>query len=146
MKRTVGLLWLGAILIGVGAQPAQAQSNGSAEQTATIWDGVYTAGQAERGKQMSNMNCAVCHSPAEWGGAAFMTRWSGGSIEHLHSHIQQNMPYDAPGRLTAQEYADIVAYMLSLNNVPAGENELPNNAGELDKIQFTAQPAQAQAP
>lgn len=141
MKRTAGLLWLGAILTAMSVQPGEAvaQASGSASETQTIWDGVYSVNQAERGKEISAVNCAACHSQVEWGSPSFMTRWAGSSVAHLHVHIRDNMPYDAPGRLSAQEYADIVAYMLFLNNVPVGEKELPGTVSELDKIQFTAQ-------
>ncbi len=143
MKRTWFFL-LGAMIVAAVAQPAHAQANGSASPAATIWDGVYTPEQADRGKAIAADNCSACHSTAEWGSSAFMSRWSGASIAYLFAHISENMPYDAPGRLTEQQYADIVAYMLSLNNVPAGERELPTKLAELEPIQFTAQ-AQARA-
>lgn len=144
MKRT-GFFLLGMIISAVLAQPAQAQANDAADSSRTIWDGVYTLDQADRGKETAAINCSACHSPAEWGSPAFMTRWSGGSVAYLHAHIRDNMPYDAPGRLTAEEYADIIAYMLYLNNVPTGEQELSSKTAELDEIQFTPQPAQARA-
>ena len=41
------------------------------------------------------------------------------------------MPDDNPGGLPAQTYADIVAYMLELNDFPAGESELPTSMDAL---------------
>ncbi len=143
MKRTWFFL-LGVIMAVAVTQPVQAQENGSASPTVTIWDGVYTPDQAERGEAVSSANCSICHSPAEWGSPSFMTRWSGGSVGFLHAHIRDTMPYDGPGRLTAQEYVDIVAYILQLNNVPAGDEELPSSSDALSEIQFTPQ-AQARA-
>ena len=141
--RKASFLWLGAVLAAAAVAPAEAQSNGEATESATIWDGVYTAAQAERGKDLASTNCSACHAATEWGSASFMSRWGGSSIAHLHVHIRENMPYDSPGRLTAKEYADIIAYMLSLNNVPAGQSELPSTTAELDRIEFTAQAPQA---
>lgn len=37
------------------------------------------------------------------------------------------MPDDNPGGLPEQTYADIVAYLLSLNDFPAGDSELPTS-------------------
>jgi hypothetical protein len=42
--------------------------------------------------------------------------------------IQTTMPYDSPGRISRQEYTDIVAYILRLNRAPTGEVELPSDA------------------
>jgi hypothetical protein len=38
------------------------------------------------------------------------------------------MPNDSPGRLKSEEYADIVAYLLKLNGIPPGPDELPADA------------------
>ena len=34
------------------------------------------------------------------------------------------MPYDNPGGLPEQTYVDIIAYVLNMNDFPAGESEL----------------------
>src|SRR5437868_13689551 len=34
----------------------------SARSSSSVWDGVYTAAQAERGKQLYGRYCAGCHS------------------------------------------------------------------------------------
>jgi hypothetical protein len=44
------------------------------------------------------------------------------------------MPYDAPGSLTKQQYADVVAYVLKMNGYAAGEAELTPSAAALKKI------------
>jgi cytochrome c len=83
-------------------------------------------------------NCASCHSPAEWSQASFLSHWTGQPVRDLHSFISGAMPLDSPGRLTAQEYTDIVAYMLKLNSVPTGPRELPMQVDSLRTIQVTA--------
>jgi len=60
----------------------------------------------------------------------FLSVRSGRPIGVFIENIQMTMPYDSPGRLTRQEYTDIVAYMLRLNRAPAGETELPSDAAE----------------
>ncbi len=105
----------------------------------TIWDGVYTAAQANRGQQTAQSVCFACHSQSEWQNPMFIRVWSGRPIHQMWENLRMTMPYDSPGRLSAQEYADVVAYMLELNGVPAGEMELPSDANGLMQITVTAQ-------
>lgn len=135
MKRTGGIFWLAALLAFVLVQPVQAQAGGSATDR-TIWDGVYTDVQATRGQRAVQQNCNSCHSPTtEW--ANSLVSWSGRSISDLHSQLRNTMPMDSPGRLTREEYADIVAYILKLNKVPAGAHELPSDEAALKHISVT---------
>lgn len=132
MKRMGGVFWLVALLAVVGVRPASAQS-----PDRTIWDGVYTEAQATRGQRAAQQNCGSCHSPTEWSSAVFITSWTGHSIHELHSHLRSTMPFDSPGRLTREQYSDIVAYMLKLNDVPTGTQELPSDEEELQRIEVT---------
>jgi alcohol dehydrogenase (cytochrome c) len=49
------------------------------------------------------------------------------------------MPADAPDSLKPQEYADLVAYLFSVNKYPAGEKELPVDPDALDGIKISKQ-------
>lgn len=138
MKGKAGVLSLATLFIAIAALPAQAQSNGSGAQK-TIWDGVYTEAQATRGEAMAQKSCGSCHSSTDWKGAGFIVGWSGRSVGDLHTHLRTTMPFDSPGNLTAQQYTDIVAYMLKLNDVPAGETELPSDDDGLSRIGVTRQ-------
>ncbi len=46
------------------------------------------------------------------------------------------MPQNSPGRLTRQQDADIVAYMLAFNQYPAGKAELDTHSEVLKQIQI----------
>ena len=46
------------------------------------------------------------------------------------------MPEDNPGSLKQQEYADILAYFLSLNAYPTGDAELAPGAGPMANIKI----------
>ena len=46
------------------------------------------------------------------------------------------MPKNDPGILTPREYADLSAYLLMLNGMPAGSAELPADAAALEKIRI----------
>ncbi len=46
----------------------------------------------------------------------------------------ETMPEDDPGSLSAQEYADVLAYILQLNDLPAGGVELPADPVLLEAV------------
>jgi hypothetical protein len=46
------------------------------------------------------------------------------------------MPKNDPASLTPGEYAQVVAYLLKINDVPAGESELPADSDALKKIRI----------
>lgn len=133
MFGTAGRITLAALAMIVLPELAAAQS----APTSTIWDGVYTNAQAERGKTLMQTNCSTCHNVGEWTSSRFGTMWSGRPIQVLHQFLSEAMPLDAPGKLTPKEYSDIVAYMLKLNGVPSGQKELPAETAALSRIQVT---------
>jgi hypothetical protein len=46
------------------------------------------------------------------------------------------MPQRAPGRLTRQQDADVLAFLLSVNKFPAGKDELYRQSEMLKEIRF----------
>jgi hypothetical protein len=48
------------------------------------------------------------------------------------------MPQGSPGKLTKQQDADILAYLLSFNKFPAGKTELQKQVEFLKEIRFEA--------
>ena len=48
------------------------------------------------------------------------------------------MPQNAPGKLSRQQNADILAFVLSFNRFPAGKTELYRQAEMLKEIRFEA--------
>lgn len=65
-----------------------------------------------------------------------MRAWEGAAVGQFYSLVSATMPYDGPGTLPPQQYADVVAYILSLNDFPAGDTELPPDPAVLDEIQI----------
>ena len=45
-----------------------------------------------------------------------------------------SMPQNNPGSLSRQQYADIIAFMLSAGNFPAGKTDLPRETEILKTI------------
>jgi ankyrin repeat protein/mono/diheme cytochrome c family protein len=125
------------------AAPAVQSAPGAAR---TIWDGVFTQTQAERGRDQYRKSCASCHKADLLGESAapplagpdFSQRWVGSTVDDLLTTIRRSMPQDAPDSLGTAAYADVVSYLLSVNGSPAGANEMPLESGALKQIQFTA--------
>jgi hypothetical protein len=87
--------------------------------------GAYTEDQARRGEGAYKSFCLSCHSAKEYAGQAFKVKWVSRTVFDLFQTIRTLMPDDNPGMLPAQDYVDIVAYILLLNNYPSGAAELP---------------------
>ncbi len=117
-----------------------------AQGSRSVWDGVYTDEQARRGEAVSNEQCARCHGQALSGGeeapplagAGFVSNWNGLTMGDLFERVRTTMPSDAPGKLTRQQNADVLAYLLSLNKFPTGKTELDRQTEVLKQIRFEA--------
>jgi hypothetical protein len=107
----------------VCAAPAYLSAALPEEGGATIWDGVYTSAQAKRGASNFDTWCSSCHR-AGFRGVTFMNRWREDKLSSLYGFISRNMPVGNPGVASSSEYIDIVAWILSLNEIPAGAQEL----------------------
>lgn len=124
-----------------GQDGATAQAGDMAVEAAeeggamTVLDGVYTADQADRGEDLAQANCMMCHSVGEFSNGRYINLWAGRSVGDLFDNLEGTMPYDEPGRLTRDEYAAVIAYMFSLSDFPLGETPLPSDADGLAQIQ-----------
>jgi|SRR5215469_4688863 len=143
---------LGALLAVMNAQPTRPQpahtAHTASQESHSVWDGVYTQAQAQRGQALYTQQCSSCHgekltgkesedSPALTGGD-FQSEWTGRTVGDLFRKILRKMPQDNPGKLTPQQSADLVAYILSFNAFPAGKAELPPQSDALATIHIDA--------
>lgn len=106
----------------------------TAETTRSTMGGVYTADQAARGEQTYMTICVSCHPPATYTGETFRTSWGSRPLSELFTAITEKMPKNDPGSLTADEYAEVVAYLLQMNGIPAGKADLPGDVEALKTI------------
>ena len=112
----------------------------------SVWDGVYTEEQAKRGEDLYEKQCSACHGDKLAGresappltGGAFLSNWNGLPLSDLFERVRRTMPQNAPGKLSRQQNADILAYLLSFNKFPAGKTELYRQAEMLKEIRFEA--------
>ena len=69
-------------------------------------------------------------------GEAFLSKWDGRTAGDLFDRIRSSMPDDNPGQLSNQQYADVLAHILSENEFPAGQKELDKDAAPLKEIRI----------
>ena len=110
----------------------------------SVWDGVYTAEQAKRGSDAYTAECASCHGTDLTGGDSapplmggeFTSSWNGLTVGDLFERIRASMPANNPGKLARDKNADILAFILSVNQFPAGKSELDRQTEILKQIRF----------
>jgi mono/diheme cytochrome c family protein len=131
--------WAGATVIGVVAaalsDPALAQSSVPQSVRSTA-SGVYTDEQATRGRDTYQMQCKSCHTPASHTGPTFASWWDRKPLSDLYQFVTTRMPKNEPGSLQPDEYADLIAYLLKLNDLPSGSEPLPADSVALKKIRI----------
>ncbi len=138
MRKMMLRIQLLLALAALGLSSASAQEQ---ELKRTIWDGIYTAEQAERGRNTYLVNCSRCHSEDFSGlrqtmvGEKFMEGWSEDSVYSLFHRIQSTMPPGRAGTIEDQDYIDIVAFFFQQNEFPTGEGELVREGLEDIRIQ-----------
>lgn len=114
----------------------------------SVWDGVYSETQATRGEAIYRRSCALCHGPTldgtesapELRGRSLFAPYYGKSLAVLVTSVREKMPKDDPGTLTAQQAADVVAYVLRVNRMPAGPGELSAASDTLGGIRIEPKP------
>ena len=136
MNRSIPLLAPAAFLCAALTAAAQAPR--------TVWDGVYTRDQAERGEKLYRQECGRCHGDDLAGvesapaltGSSFAATWEGLPLSDLLERMRVSMPQDKPGSLSRAQNADILAHMLHASGFPAGEKPLEGQAAVLSQITF----------
>ncbi len=132
MRRLKAMLGL-----GLAAAGTIAGSSTSALPTAAATP-TYTASQAEEGSQLYAERCAMCHgmrlegtyeTPGLTG--KFIANWGNRPLSDLFDYLGRAMPQFAPGTLTPEEDARIVAFLMKQNGAPAGNVALPADSTAL---------------
>ena len=98
----------------------------------------HTVAQAERGAQVFLDVCATCHALDDFRNPIFHRLWAGNSVGDFYRFVANAMPYNAPGSLEPQEYADVLAFIFRENAMPEGDEELPADPAQLRDIHLQA--------
>jgi mono/diheme cytochrome c family protein len=138
--RIASTILVALIAAGPGAASAQAPK--------TQWDGVYSDQQSRRGAALYAEHCVSCHgedlsgggveSAPALSGTKFLTRWEEQTLGDFFERTVRSMPQDAPGSLTRDQHADILAFILARNDFPAGTTDLSSRADVLTAIKIAA--------
>ena len=130
-----GGVFAAALTVTVGAQATRSTN-----------EGVYSAEQATKGEAVYKENCAACHGDNLEGsgpmpplaGKDFLSNWQGKTVGDLFEKTQTSMPATAPGTLTPEQTAQVMAYVLSVSKYPAGSAALPDKMDDLKTISIDA--------
>jgi S-disulfanyl-L-cysteine oxidoreductase SoxD len=117
---------------------AQGTSRNGARSTRS---GVYSAEQAARGRDVYAGLCTGCHNAGSHVGELFRKQWDGRQVSDLFGYMREQMPKNDPGSLTRRQYSQVIAYLLSLNGMPVGREELPADSLALSRIRIEMAPA-----
>jgi mono/diheme cytochrome c family protein len=115
-----------------GESEPPAKSTGSAP---------YTKQQVAQGSDVYGKDCAVCHGANLQGISAPALTGPGFGRSHLNASqlrtvVTQTMPLTAPGSLKPDEYAAVMAFMLSYDCVQAaGDGQQPFPTTDLPGLQ-----------
>ncbi len=119
---------------------------GVSQSQRSVWDGVFTADQARRGQARYKELCASCHGESLEGGESspplaggeFLSNWNTLTVGDLFDRTRSTMPQNKPGSLTREAGAEILAYVLSANQFPAGKEAMPQASEVLKEIRIEA--------
>ena len=143
--RRFGILQLVAAAVAVTVRAAAQQP--APRAGSSVWTGVYTSAQAERGKSAYVKHCARCHgedfaaSPNPLSGQAFIDHWEERTLAELFRRIRDTMPRGEPATVADADKIDVVAYLLQQNGFPAGDAELTADGDALAAVQIIQEPS-----
>lgn len=130
-------IWVAALAVSSAQQVAPGEKK--------VWDGVYTAAQAARGKPRFEASCSRCHNIALAGsergpalkGGAFWSKWENENLASLYTVIRDTMPRDGGASVVSDEVkTDILAYIMSVSGMPPGNDELKVDMRALEGIKI----------
>jgi S-disulfanyl-L-cysteine oxidoreductase SoxD len=107
-----------------------------AQDMQSTMSGVYSAPQATRGEETYMAVCVSCHPAGTYKAAGFKATWKGRPLAELFDQVREKMPKNDPASLSQQEYIQVIAYLLKINDVPPGDTDLPADPEALKKIRI----------
>jgi polar amino acid transport system substrate-binding protein len=104
---------------------------------------LFTAAQADSGKQKFMDHCQQCHGPTLEGragpalkGPNFASPDAKFHVGDIFTIVSQNMPASEPGTLAHDDYVQIMAFLLQQNGYPAGTTPLTFEAAGKSKVKL----------
>ncbi len=120
------------LVLSIAVVLALPQARAVAQQAEIVGQAAYTAEQAQAGLLVYRAACSACHLESlrgsfeapELAGPNFRAQWADVLVTELLNYVRETMPVAEPASLGDDEYAAVVAYMLSENGVPPGPTRL----------------------
>ena len=122
----LALAFIMILVLMLGGCPSGSTTPPATTPIATTTTTGQTAGQlSSAGQAVFSTRCAGCHgssgqgvtAPAVIGASAGLTKYA--TAQGLFNYISANMPGNAPGSLSQQQYLEVTAYLLVQNNLVA---------------------------
>ncbi|MFT4824728.1 MAG: mono/diheme cytochrome c family protein [Halioglobus sp.] len=134
----VAFIWLTLVLACTAAEIVAPK-----DEPRTAWDGVYTQKQAERGQNLVDQHCSMCHGKNLFGsraapaiaGTEMLFVWDGRKLTELLEIMRTTMPPGQVGTINNQEFVDIIATILQASAYPAND-KTDLSLQQLEKIAF----------
>jgi len=128
MRQTCARVCLVFVLGGTG---------GALAQTASSDQSAFTQDQVTQGHKDYYTFCGECHGDGLTGngeappltGDSFVGNWSGKSIHDFYAFVSSAMPQGLAGDLSADQYSNIIAYILAANGAKPGAVAFDKNSG-----------------
>lgn len=124
-----------------------------ATQSQVVPQGVYAIEQAHRGLTIYKDACESCHGSSLDGGSApplvgddFVSVWEKRPLSEVFNKIRNTMPQNDPGKLKGEQVAEILAYILQSNKLPAGQAALSADEKVLEGIVWPSSAARPAKP
>jgi mono/diheme cytochrome c family protein len=141
-RRSWATILSAALVVSLTEQPA---SGGAPTQGAglSVWDGVYTAAQADRGRAVYASHCSRCHGEAAasrenpLSGERFADHWEARTLADLFRRIAAMPPGASAAEVDTADKRDAMAYVLRQNGFPEGSAELPADDEGFAAIRIT---------
>jgi alcohol dehydrogenase (cytochrome c) len=117
--------------VALANAPKDSGDDSAATPTPSTGSAPYTIQQVMRGSLVYSKTCANCHGANLQGLSAPALTGPGFGHSHLNAAqlrgiVTQSMPLTAPGSLAADDYAAVMAFLLSYDCVPpAGNSQQP---------------------
>ncbi|MPV61154.1 cytochrome C [Burkholderia sp. HI2761] len=140
----------GRFLDGAIAAARQPARSGFIKVSTSEGSGVpsFDQAQVQHGKKLYTDSCAKCHgdqlegntAPALSGESFAPEGKSHITVGGIFLYMSSNMPADRPGKMTAQEYEDLMAFLLYSNGYDASKSKLTADIANASKAPLVAGP------
>lgn len=129
-----GVIWVFALPDRTPSQVPRPER--ASVQTQSVAEGVFSSAQVNRGETVFAQHCIQCHTAENFSGQSLQAKWGSFTLGDIYRDISIAMPPVNPGGLAPEDYASIVAYLLSESGYLPGDSDaqLPGDRFQLQRF------------